>query len=518
MHSPVNPSESEFAAFAEKGWPVVPLAFRAPNDGVLAWAAFAALEKGGDCAFLLESAAGEDGRYSYMGVSPRRQFRFEGGMFATLDGRGRKISESKCDDPLGFMQSQMAALQTPACESLPPFAGGVAGYMGYDCARHFEDIGPEKPDLLKIPDMLWMQTDWLAVFDHFRHELYLIKSCHAEDHRGRWRSCFRRARAEAEQMLLRMSSPPSPLALAPGRRPRNLRIRSNMTREQFCDAVRALKRRIRAGDIFQAVPSQRLSFPQPAPALDIYRCLRRMNPSPYMFYLKCGSFVAAGASPELMISCSGRRLEIRPIAGTRPRGADASEDAALEKDLLADEKEIAEHVMLVDLGRNDAGRVSDPGTVRVSRFCAVERYSHVMHIVSAVEGRLRKGLSAFDALRAAFPAGTLSGAPKVRAMQLINEIEPCRRNLYGGCAGFAGYDGGMMTCIAIRSFVAKDGMCHVQAGGGVVADSRPDNEYLESMSKAEAVLRAAAAAGGECGGMKTAGARKIRSKKGRRRG
>ena len=504
MNAPINPQADEFIAFAEAGKSlVVPLIFRVPNDGLLAWAAFATLENRHPYAFLLESAAtGDNGRYSFMGIAPRRLFCFSDGVFSVRTGDGRVLQESPCTDPITALQQQIEGSPAPAAGGdLPPFWGGVVGYMGYDCVHYFEKVGEMKPDFLKVPDMIWMQTDLLAVFDHYRHYAYIIKSCYAEDAAGDWGACYVRGRRQATTLLEQLSASQSPaLRLPPPPPPRPLQVQSNFSRDEFCRVVEAFKRHITAGDIFQGVPSQRLSFAQLAPTLDIYRCLRRMNPSPYMFYLKCGDFVAAGASPELMIWCDNQRMQLRPIAGTRPRGKNPAADAALEAELLADKKEIAEHLMLVDLGRNDAGRVAQAGSVRVSRFCTIEKYSHVMHIVSAVEGVLRPPYSSFDALRAAFPAGTLSGAPKVRAMQLINEYEPCKRNIYGGCAGYVGFDGGMTTCIAIRSFVAKDGRCHVQAGSGIVADSIPENEYQESLNKAAAVLRAAEMAAEEQGG------------------
>lgn len=358
-----------------------------------------------------------------------------------------------------------------------------------------------KADLLQVPDMLWMQTDIIAVFDHYRNDVYVIKSCYREDIVDGWDEMYRRGRHEAEALLAVFSNVQKPVMRLATTACHQLNKTSNMMRDQFCDIVRQFKEYIAAGDIFQGVPSQRFSFPQPAPALDIYRCLRRLNPSPYMFYLKCDDFVVAGSSPELLVSCEKKHLQLRPIAGTRPRGNDAQEDTALEAELLADEKERAEHLMLVDLGRNDLGRVAAAGTVKVSRFCHVERYSHVMHIVSNVEGVLADDKSSFDALRAAFPAGTLSGAPKVRAMQLINSTESCKRHFYAGGIGYIGFDGDMMTCIAIRAFVAKEGKCHVQSGSGIVADSDPAMEYQESLNKAAAVLRAAemAVTEQECG-------------------
>ena len=492
---PVNPDEQAFVDFADKaGLPVTPLIFQAANDGVLAWSAFAELERRHPYAFLLESAeTGENGRYSVMGAAPQRLFVFQNGVFTVRDGEGKTLSESPCDSPISALAAHLQELSVPPMSpELPPLLGGVVGYMGYDCAHYFEPVGKMPPDLLNIPDMLWMQTDVLAVFDHFRHNVYVIKNCLATTAAAQgWRSVYQEGRRQAEELLAdfsRARTPPLRLTMTAAAK---LEIQSNYSKEEFCATVESFKKYIQAGDIFQGVPSQRLSFDQPASTLDIYRCLRRMNPSPYMFYLKCDDFVAAGSSPELMVSCQKNRLRLRPIAGTRPRGGNPQEDAALEAELLADEKERAEHLMLVDLGRNDVGRVAAAGTVQVTNFFHVERYSHVMHIVSDVKGQLADGMTAFDALRAAFPAGTLSGAPKVRAMQLINDTEPCKRNLYGGCAGYVSFDGDMMTCIAIRSFTAKGGRCHVQAGGGIVADSIPAAEYQESLNKAAAVLRAA---------------------------
>ena len=505
--APINPDENAFVEFAKfaiaQDAQIAPLIFKIPNDGLLAWAAFAALEKSYPSAFLLESAdMSEYGRYSCMGASPRRIFRFANGVFNICHHNGEVIEQAACQDPLAALQEHAILRCAPIGEGLPPFIGGVVGYMGYDCAHYFEPIGEYKPDLLNAPDMVWMQTDWLVVFDHYRHELYVVKSCYTQDVDNDWRQCYQNGRAQALKLLAQMSSAAAPILQMPSAAAASsLAITSNMTREQFCDTVQVFKKHIHAGDIFQGVLSQRFSFAQPAPPLDIYRCLRRTNPSPYMFYLKCHDFVVAGSSPELMVSCRKRRVHLRPIAGTRPRGETTAADLALETELLADEKEIAEHLMLVDLGRNDVGRVAQAGTVKVSRFCKVERYSHVMHIVSAIEGQLDDARAPFDALRAAFPAGTLSGAPKVRAMQLINDYEPCRRNLYGGCAGYIGFDGDMMTCIMIRSFVAKEGYCYAQAGGGIVADSQPDKEYAESQAKARAVLHAAAVAAQEYKGV-----------------
>lgn len=501
---PFNPDEATFIAFAKKCTATVfPLVFKASNDGIFAWAAFHQLEKENDYAFLLESAeTGINGRYSYMGFSPRRLITVLNGVFSVSDGDGNTLKKSECKDPIAALENFIKPLQTPpfAFKKLPPFWGGLVGYLGYDCAHYFENIGDMKTDLLQVPDMLWMQTDIVLIFDHHRHDLYLLKNCHVEDAIGDWGNFYRLARTVFDEMLTKMAVP-SPCLKLPDKEPDMPEIapQQNMSREDYYEKVEACKRHIRAGDVFQVVPSLRFSFSQPAPSLALYRCLRRINPSPYMFYFKCGNFVVAGSSPELMASCMGEEVKVRPIAGTRPRGSDANEDKRLEDELRGDEKELAEHLMLVDLGRNDIGRVAKPGSVRVpkEKFCSIERYSHVMHMVSHVEGEKEEELSSFDVTRATFPAGTLSGAPKVRAMQIINDLEPCKRNLYGGFAGFFNYNGDMATCIVIRTLVIKDGVCHVQAGAGIVADSQPQKEYEEAVNKAAAVLKAAqlAAAG-----------------------
>ena len=499
---PVNPSEAAFVAYANKTKAtVVPLIFKLPNDGLFAWSAFALMEQSGDYAFLLESAeTGLGGRYSFMGVSPRRLFSLQDGIFRVSDAAGRVQSESPCIDPLSDLQAQLANVYFPADDSLPPFLGGVVGYTGYDCVHYFEPVGEMKADELGVPDMLWMQTDLLIIFDHFRHELYVVKNCYLEDAGDDWRAAYHSGRAGAAAWLAAVGNAPRPdLHLPAAETPavESTLPDSTHTEETFSDMVRQAKDYIRCGDIFQVVPSQRFCFSQPAAALDIYRTLRNINPSPYMFYLKCRDFTVVGSSPELMVGVNDRCLSLRPIAGTRPRGRDSAEDELMEDELRADKKEIAEHLMLVDLGRNDLGRVAKIGSVIVpeDRFCRIERYSHVMHMVSDVNAVLADDKTPFDAARAAFPAGTLSGAPKVRAMQIINELENSKRNLYGGFAGYVAYNGDMQTCIVIRTMVIKDGRCYVQAGGGIVADSQPQKEYEESVNKARAALRAAQMAG-----------------------
>lgn len=517
---PVNPSREAFIATAADGAAVVPLVFKLPNEGLFAWSAFAALERDNDYAFLLESAeTGKNGRYSFMGAAPRRRIVLRDGRVSVLDGSGATLSEETVTDPLSDLERILApyAHRLTAQQELPPFLGGVVGYLGYDCVHYFEPVGEMKEDRLGVPDMLWMQTDCLAAFDHYRQELILVKNCYREDvaaQAGDWGACYDAACAQLRTLLTQLqTAPPPPMHLpvasaspelnAPSapRTPDTL-PQSNFSQAEFCTMVDEAKNYIRAGDIFQMVPSQRFTFPQTTSAVNIYRNLRRINPSPYMFHLKCGDFSVVGSSPELMLSCQRGDLLVRPIAGSRPRGADTAQDTALAEELLQDEKEIAEHLMLVDLGRNDLGRVARLGSVQVpaAQFTRIERYSHIMHIVSDVQAVLAEGKTPFDAARATFPAGTLSGAPKVRAMQLINQFEPCKRNLYGGLAGYISHCGDMLTCIVIRTLVAKDGCCHVQAGGGIVADSQPQKEYEESVNKAMAALAAAQPAAQSEGG------------------
>ena len=504
---PVNPDQAAFVGYARQtAAAVVPLVFKIANDGLFAWSVFAKLERCNRYAFLLESAeTGKNGRYSIMGAAPRRLFTFQDGVFKITDGDGNILSEKVSDSPIDDLAAQFPG--APSCETLPPFLGGAVGYMGYDCVRYVEPVGAAKRDDLKIPDMLWMQTAMLSVFDHHRQELFVVKNCYREDigdDWDDWDACYAAARAAVEQWLEELDDLPRPRLRLPAAessssaRTEEALPQGSHSRESFCAMVEKAKEHIRAGDIFQVVPSQRFTFPQNMPPLEVYRNLRRINPSPYMFHLKCGDFCVVGSSPELMLECNANKLLLRPIAGTRPRGRTPEEDERMEDELRADAKEMAEHMMLVDLGRNDLGRVAAVGSVTVpsEQFCRVERYSHVMHMVSDVRAVLASGKTAFDAVAATFPAGTLSGAPKVRAMQIINELEESKRNIYGGMAGYICHDGGMMTCIIIRTLVAKDNMFYVQAGGGIVADSVPEKEYQESVNKARAALLAARAGGG----------------------
>jgi anthranilate synthase component I len=421
--------------------------------------------------FLLESAEqGRVGRYSFIGVRPRKVLRW------SLGDPG---------DPYALADAELRRFRAAALPGLPPFSGGAVGMFAYDLVRTVEPLGEPNPDPVGLPDLALMLTDAVVVFDHLKRTTTVVANVYTDDDlEGSYREALETIAEIRWQLARPLPIPPKPDArVAPV-------FESNMPREQFEGMVSRIIEYIFAGDAFQVVPSQRWSAPVPVEAFSVYRGLRAVNPSPYMYFLDFGDFEIAGASPEPLITVTGRRVSTRPIAGTRPRQATALLDEAMAKDLLADEKERAEHVMLVDLGRNDLGRVCEYGSVQVEGFMAVENYSHVMHIVSSVTGSLRPDVRALDALRAVLPAGTLSGAPKVRAMQIIDELEPVKRGGYGGAIGYVSYTGELDTCIHIRTVVVKDGVAHVQAGGGTVADAKPDYEFRESESKAKAVLQA----------------------------
>jgi len=432
-------------------------------------------------AYLLESAEqGRLGRYSFLGFRPHRILRWSLG-----DG----------GDPYALAEELAGAFSLARLEDLPPFAGGAVGFFGYDLVRTVERLAEPNPDPLGLPDLALIVCELMLVFDHLKHEVTVLGFAFCED--GGVDEAYSGAVATIEQARAALRRPlpvPSP------HEPRQAEpFTSNVSRERFEANVARIVEYVHAGDAFQVVPSQRFSAPAPAEAFSIYRGLRTINPSPYMYFLDFEDFQLAGASPEPLIKVTGRRVETRPIAGTYPRGESPEEDRRNAEALLADPKERAEHVMLVDLGRNDLGRVCEYGSVSVDEMMIVETYSHVLHIVSQVSGTLRAGVSAIDALRATLPAGTLSGAPKVRAMEIIDELEPQKRGSYGGAIGYLSFDGDLDTAIHIRTVVVKDGQVHVQAGGGTVADAKPDYEYRESVNKAKAVFKAVelAAAQGE---------------------
>ena len=426
-------------------------------------------------AFLLESAEQGQrmGRYSFIGIRPRQTLRWN-----LADG----------GDPYKIAAGMLDGLSQAPLDHLPPCAGGLVGYFGYDLVRTVEPLGEPNVDQLGLPDMALMRSDVLVVFDHLRHTLTILVNAVAQGGLLSEASYAEAAATIAEVRVMLAGPLPPPKPSGPLREAP--KFESNFTREEFESVVAKIVDYIHAGDAFQVVPSQRWTAELEVDPFSIYRGLRVVNPSPYMYFLEFGDFQVVGASPEPLLTVNGRSASTRPIAGTRPRGATAAEDLELANGLLADEKERAEHVMLVDLGRNDLGRVCEYGSVVVDSLMQVESYSHVMHIVSSVSGTLRPEVGALDALRAILPAGTLSGAPKVRAMQIIDEVEPVKRGGYGGAIGYLSYAGDLDTCIHIRTVVCRDGKVHVQAGGGTVADASPQYEYEESVNKAKAVIGA----------------------------
>jgi anthranilate synthase component I len=475
---------------------VVPVRARLVDDCETPVSAFLKLRAGepeGAPCFLLESAEqGQVGRYSFVGLRPRSVLRWSDGVLSEWSGAEAAAGEpprhtEPALDPYAAVATRLGAYTPAPVEGLPPFVGGAVGFFGYDLVRTVEPLGDPNPDPLGLPDMALMVTDAMLVFDHLRHELTIL-ACAFADSEGGIDAAYERAAATIAEMRERLrGAVPVPVAPSLAEPPR---FESNMEREEFEAAVSRIVEYVHAGDAFQVVPSQRFSAPAPVEAFSVYRGLRAVNPSPYMYFLEFGDFQIAGASPEPLVKVSGRRVETRPIAGTSPRGRSEDEDRRFAERLINDPKERAEHVMLVDLGRNDLGRVCEYGSVKVDELMAVETYSHVLHIVSQVSGTLREDVSAMDVLRSALPAGTLSGAPKVRAMQIIDELEPVKRCSYGGAIGYLSWNGDLDTAIHIRTVVAKDGQIHVQAGGGTVADAKPAYEYNESVNKAKAVFRA----------------------------
>jgi anthranilate synthase component I len=471
---------------------VVPVRMRVVEDCETPVSALLKLRGEGPC-FLLESAEqGRVGRWSFLGFRPRAVLRWADGLLVEWRGEaalagGPPSAKHPAPDPYAAVAEYLSRFRLAPVQDLPPFAGGAVGFFGYDLVRTVEPLGEPNPDPLVMPDMALMVSDVLLAFDHLRHELTILACAFAEDEGG-IDAAYEQAAETISEVRRRLRGPvPAPAHPQVAEAPK---FESNMTRERFEAAVERIIEYIHAGDAFQVVPSQRFTAPAPVEALSVYRGLRAVNPSPYMYFLEFGDFQIAGASPEPLVKVSGRRVETRPIAGTYPRGGGEEEDRRLAERLIADPKERAEHVMLVDLGRNDLGRVCEYGSISVDELMVVETYSHVLHIVSQVSGTLREGIGAMDVLRAALPAGTLSGAPKVRAMQIIDELEPQKRGSYGGAIGWLSWGGDMDTAIHIRTVVVKDGQVHVQAGGGTVADAKPAYEYNESVNKAKAIFRA----------------------------
>jgi anthranilate synthase component 1 len=491
----LEPSLEEARALAREG-NVVPVRARLIDDCETPVSAFLKLRAGepeGAPCFLLESAEqGQVGRYSFVGLRPRALLRWSEGMLSEWGGEevAATAAPSRTEaapDPYAAVGARMQEYRPAPVEGLPPFAGGAVGFFAYDLVRTVEPLAEPNPDPLGLPDLALMVTDAMLIFDHLRHELTILACAFVEED-GSVDAAYEAAAATIAEMRERLRGPvPVPDHPVVAEPPQ---FESNMERGEFEAAVARIVEYVHAGDAFQVVPSQRFSAPAPVEAFSVYRGLRAVNPSPYMYFLEFGDFQIAGASPEPLVKVIGDRVETRPIAGTYPRGGSEDEDRQLAEQLKIDPKERAEHVMLVDLGRNDLGRVCDYGSVKVDELMVVETYSHVLHIVSQVSGKLKAGVSALDVLRSALPAGTLSGAPKVRAMQIIDELEKVKRGGYGGAVGYLSWDGDLDTAIHIRTVVCKDGQLHVQAGGGTVADAKPEYEWNESVNKARAVFRA----------------------------
>lgn len=445
-------------------------------------------------AFLLESVEGgiKWARYSYIGMDPFMIIRGKDGRLTIETAGNTETFEGK---PLELLRMRLRSYRSPALPELPSFTGGAIGFFGYDLLNYYEKLPEHRVDDLQMDDLYFMFCDQVVVFDHFKQQILVIANVHVKD--GAADRDIEAAYAETcrkiDAVIERLQQPlPKPL-MSGGTPPANPdlgEISSNMTKEQFMANVERAKDYIRAGDILQVVLSQRFSIDTDVDPLHVYRVLRTMNPSPYLYYLKLDDEVIVGASPEALVKVEGRKVETRPIAGTRPRGKTPEEDLRLERELLADEKEVAEHLMLVDLGRNDIGRVAEFGSVRVDAYMEIERYSHVMHIVSNVSGTLREDKDFFDAFISCMPAGTVSGAPKLRAMEIIAELEHEARGVYSGAIGYLGFAGSLNTCITIRTIVFKNGKAYVQAGAGIVWDSVPENEYQETLNKAMALLKA----------------------------
>jgi len=444
-------------------------------------------------AFLLESVEGGENvaRYTFVGANPVEVFRYVRGA-CVLEGEDRTSWVQA--NPLDYLRHRVERYRPVRVPGLPPLVAGAIGYFSYDMVRLFERIPDTGRDDVGTDDAAMMFYLGLVAFDHVQHRIWIVRNVFT-DGEGSLRAKYLAAVREIEATRRTLEQPPPPERAVPRRRP-PLRFESTMSRGRYMAAVRKSKKYIRAGDIFQVVLSRRSSAPTDADPFEIYRALRAVNPSPYMYFLKLGDTAVVGSSPEMLVKVQGGEAFYRPIAGTRPRGRDEKEDQRLESEMIADPKERAEHIMLVDLGRNDLGRFCAYGTVKVEQLMFVERYSHVMHLVSALRGRLRPDVDCFDALAACFPAGTLTGAPKVRAMQIIDELEPTRRGIYGGAILYLDFSGNLDSCIAIRTAVVKKGVAYIQAGAGLVADSVPAREYQETVNKQGALLRSLATAHG----------------------
>jgi anthranilate synthase component I len=484
----LQPDFKQFSSLAREAT-LVPVVKSVSADLLTPVSAFLAIAEKESHAFLLESVErGEQiGRYTFLGARPYMRVTAQKGTVEIERGRRRE----KLKENIFQVVKRLLREHRPAhVAGLPPFTAGAVGYFAYDVVRQLENIGNHAKDDLSLPDAELMFFDRLLAFDHLRHQIHIVAA--ADVSRESPKRAYDRALRDIAVLERKLAGGLSPAVWRKSSQRKNgkLKVQARTERKNFERGVERCKEYIAAGDIFQVVFSQRLDFTPEVAPFDLYRALRQVNPSPYLYFLRMGDTHILGSSPEMLVRVSGRRLEYRPIAGTRPRGADEAKDQHLEQEMRSDEKERAEHVMLVDLGRNDLGRVSDYGSVKVKDLMYVERYSHVMHLVSALEGTLRKELGALDAFAACFPAGTLSGAPKVRAMQIIEELEPTRRGIYGGSVLYADFAGNLDSCIGIRTMLMRGKKAYLQAGAGIVADSDPASEFHESMNKAQALLRA----------------------------
>jgi anthranilate synthase component 1 len=481
----------QFLSYAREGYNRIPITREVLADLDTPLSAYLKLADA-PYSYLFESIQGGEqwGRYSIIGLPCRTIISVRGQQIA-IERDGKLDETLEVEDPLNWIRDFAACYRVPDIKGLPRFTGGLVGYFGYETIHYIEpQLRSEKPDPIGAPDILLMVSEDVLVFDNLKGRLLVLT--HADPAET---NAYERAQAHLDDIIRELRQNRLPVSTpAPARAVEEADFVSGFTQEGFESGVRRIKDYIVDGDVMQVVLSQRMSIPFAAPPLDLYRALRCLNPSPYMFHLNLRDFHIVGSSPEILVRLEDNAVTVRPIAGTRRRGRTPEEDLAFERDLLSDPKEVAEHLMLIDLGRNDAGRVSETGSVRVTDKMIIERYSHVMHIVSNVTGRLTEGRDAFDVLRATFPAGTVSGAPKIRAMEIIAELEPVKRGIYSGAVGYVGWSGNLDTAIAIRTAVIKDGTLHIQAGAGVVHDSIPLNEWEETLNKGRAVFRAVAMA------------------------
>ncbi len=491
----IQPDFHEFQRLAKQG-NLIPVYEVFPADLLTPVSAYLRIAQGARYSFLLESVEGGEkiARYTFAGAHPEEVFRYSNGA-CVLESRDRLVWEER--DPVSFLRTRMERFRPVRLPGLPPLVAGAIGHFSYDMVRLVERLPKRLHDDIGLYDAMLMFYHGIIAFDHVQHRLWIVRNVHTEGPgtlRAKYHAAVRKIK-RTRRLLEEPVAAERPRKAAKVKAQRKpLKITSNFRRSEYLAAVRTAKKYIRAGDIFQVVLSQRFSVKTNAQPFDVYRELRALNPSPYLFYLQLNDVSVVGSSPEMLVKVQGRDVFYRPIAGTRWRGKDEAEDQRLEREMLASEKERAEHIMLVDLGRNDLGRVCEYGTIKAEKLMTVERYSHVMHLVSSLRGRLREDVDCFDALMACFPAGTVSGAPKVRAMEIIEELERTRRGIYAGGILYLDFAGNLDSCIALRTMVVKNGVAYVQAGGGIVADSTPEGEYEESVNKAKALLAALEAA------------------------